>query len=98
MTLSYEIAVPAQDGVWSDEQPQPAQEIVGQRGQRSGEKGPILGRESHPGVIAELSLQNGDLVTPGENLDLLVPIAQGEQPQRGEGVRDGQVGQAKVHD
>ncbi|WP_206184711.1 hypothetical protein [Thermoactinospora rubra] len=79
MTLSHEIAVPAQDGVWSDEEPQPAQEIVGQQGQERGEKGPVLDRESHPGVVAELSSQDGDLVAQGKNLDILVPIAHGEQ-------------------
>ncbi|MDX3109411.1 hypothetical protein [Nonomuraea angiospora] len=98
MTLSHEIAMPAQDGVRPDEEPQPAQEIVGQRGQESGEKGPVLGRESHPRLVAELSSQDGDLVTQGENLDILVPIPHREQTERGERVRDGEVGQAKEHD
>ncbi|MFC7588177.1 hypothetical protein ACFQYP_34125 [Nonomuraea antimicrobica] len=60
-------------------------------------KGPVLGRESDPGVVSELPVQNGDLVTQDGNLDILVPIAHGQQPQRGEGVRDGQAGQTKEH-
>ncbi|MBB5775385.1 hypothetical protein HD596_002141 [Nonomuraea jabiensis] len=36
-------------------------------------------------------------MTQGKNLDVLVPIAQRQQPQRGKDVRDGQVGQAKKH-
>ncbi|MFI6458620.1 hypothetical protein ACIBF6_44630 [Streptosporangium amethystogenes] len=45
-----------------------------------------------------MPFENGDLVTQGEDLDVLVPIAHRQQPQRREGVRDGQVGQAKEHD
>jgi hypothetical protein len=44
-----------------------------------------------------LVFKDGDLVTQNEDLHVLVPIAHGKQPQRGEGVRDGQVGQAKQH-
>ncbi|GAA3623002.1 hypothetical protein GCM10022419_130830 [Nonomuraea rosea] len=36
-------------------------------------------------------------MTQDENLHVLVPIAHGEQPQRGESIRDGQVRQAKEH-
>ena len=97
MTPFHQIAVPAQDGVRPDEKPQPAQDLAGQRGQERGEEGPVLGRESHPGVGAELPFKDGDLVTQGENLHVLVPIAHRQQPQRGESVRDGQVGQAKEH-
>ncbi|MEV5892039.1 hypothetical protein [Nonomuraea fuscirosea] len=32
---------------------------------------PVLGRESHPGVVAELAFEDGDLVTQGENLGVL---------------------------
>ncbi|WP_053174790.1 integrase core domain-containing protein [Nonomuraea sp. SBT364] len=40
------------------------------------------------------AFKDGDLVTQDENLHVLVPIAHGEQPQRGDRVRDGQIGQA----
>jgi hypothetical protein len=97
MAPFHQIAVPAQDGVRSDEEPQPAQGLAGQRGQESGEKGPVLRCESRSGVGAELAFKDGDLVTQDENLHVLVPIAHGQQPQRGECVGDGEVGQAKEH-
>ncbi|MGW0808188.1 hypothetical protein [Nonomuraea sp. NPDC002799] len=40
--------------------------LVGQRGQESGEKGPVLGRESRSGVGAELAFKDDDLVTQDE--------------------------------
>ncbi|MFI6603628.1 hypothetical protein ACIBHX_45985 [Nonomuraea sp. NPDC050536] len=74
MTPFHQIAVPAQDGIRPDEKPQPAQDLVRQRGQQRGEKGPVLGPESHPDAGAELPFKNGDLVAQGENLNILVPI------------------------
>ncbi|MCT9929958.1 hypothetical protein N5079_06955 [Planotetraspora sp. A-T 1434] len=97
MTLFHQIAVPAQDGVRTDEEPQPAQDPAGQRRQKGGEKGPVFRGESHPRVGAELPLKDADLVTQGENLDILVAISQRQQPQRREGVRDGEICQAKEH-
>ena len=38
--LSHQIAVPAQDGVRPDEEPQPAQNLAWQRCQEGGEEGP----------------------------------------------------------
>ncbi|MGW0810888.1 hypothetical protein [Nonomuraea sp. NPDC002799] len=61
MTTSHQVAVPAQDGVRLDEEPQPAQNLTRQCGQERGEKGPVLGRESHSGVNAELAFKDGDL-------------------------------------
>ncbi|MEV4082407.1 hypothetical protein ACGFJC_53495 [Nonomuraea fuscirosea] len=95
MTPSHQVAVPAQDGVRPDEEPQPAQDLARQRRQERGKEGSVLGRESHSGVGAELAFKDGDLVTQNENLHVLVPITAGQRPQRGERVRDGQVGQAK---
>ncbi|MCT9929920.1 hypothetical protein N5079_06765 [Planotetraspora sp. A-T 1434] len=97
MTLFHQIAVPAQDGFRTDEEPQPAQDPAGQRRQECGEKGPVFRGESHSGVGAESPFKDADLVTQGENLDILVPISQRQQPQRREGVRDGEIGQAKEH-
>ncbi|WP_422664848.1 transposase [Acrocarpospora corrugata] len=68
------------------------------RRQEGGEEGSVLGREPRPGTDAELPFEDGDLVTQGEDLDVLVPISHREQPQRREGVRDGEIGQAKEHD
>ncbi|GIH45454.1 hypothetical protein [Microbispora rosea] len=93
MPLFQQIAVPAQDGIRMDEEPQPTQDLAGQRCQECGEEGSILGGESHPGVGAELPLKNGDLVAEGNDFSILVPIAHRQQPQRGKGIRDGQIGQ-----
>ncbi|GAA3610454.1 hypothetical protein GCM10022419_114320 [Nonomuraea rosea] len=60
--------MPAQDGVRPDEEPQPAQDLAGQRRQERGKEGPVLGRESHSGISAELAFKDGDLVTQDENL------------------------------
>ncbi|MER6004046.1 hypothetical protein ABT120_36155 [Nonomuraea angiospora] len=95
MTPAHQIAMPAQDGIPLNEKPQPAQNLPRRRCQEGGEEGPVLQHESHLGVSAELSFKNGDLVAQGKDLDVLVPIAHRRQPQRGEGVRYGQVGQAE---
>ncbi|MBO3752989.1 hypothetical protein J5X84_43680 [Streptosporangiaceae bacterium NEAU-GS5] len=97
MAPFHQIAVPAHDGIRPNGKPQPAQDVVGPRCQEGGEEGSILGRESHPGADAELPFKNRDLVTQGENLDILVPIAHRQQPQHRESVREGQIGQTEKH-
>ncbi|MFI6393196.1 hypothetical protein [Nonomuraea sp. NPDC050540] len=82
----HEIAVPAHDSVRPDEEPQPARYVAEQRCQESGEEGPVLRREPRPGADAELPFEDGDLITQGENLDVLVPISHRQQPQRREGI------------
>ncbi|MFG1710445.1 hypothetical protein ACFLIM_45490 [Nonomuraea sp. M3C6] len=77
MTSLEQIAVPAQDRIWSNEKPQPAQDLAGQRCQEGGEKGPVFRRESDSGVVAELPFEDGDLVAQGEDLGVLVPIVKG---------------------
>ncbi|GAA3220895.1 hypothetical protein [Nonomuraea helvata] len=84
--------MPTQDSVRPDEKPQLAQNLAGQRRQESGKEGPVLGRESHSGVGAELAFKDGDLVTQDENLHILVPIAHGQQPQREPGDQVNAVG------
>lgn len=93
----HQIAVPAHYGVRANQESQPVENLAGQRGQESGQKSPVFGCESHSGVGTELAFQDGDLVTQDEDLHVFVPIAHGQQPQRGKGVRDGQIGQAKEH-
>jgi hypothetical protein len=61
VTLIHQVAVPAQDGVRSRQQPQAAQHLAGQGREKGREEGPVLGRELHP-VSAELPLQDGDLM------------------------------------
>ena len=43
----------------------------------------------------ELPFGNGDLVAEGVDLDVLLSIADRQQPQRGEGIRDGEIGKTK---
>jgi hypothetical protein len=50
------------------------------------------------GRLADLALQNQQLVSECKDLDVLVPIAHREQAQEGEGVGRGEVGQAQQHD
>jgi hypothetical protein len=66
VTLIHQVAVPAQDGVRSHQQPQAAQHLAGQGREKGSEEGPVLRREPHPisrhPVGAKLSLQDGDLM------------------------------------
>ncbi|GAB1824318.1 hypothetical protein [Herbidospora sp. RD11066] len=98
MTPFHQIAMPPHDSIRPDEEPQPVQNIAGKRRQESGEERSILRSEPHPSTDAELPFEIGELVTRGEHLDVLVSIAQRQQPQRRESVRDGQAGKAKKHD
>jgi hypothetical protein len=72
--LPHQIAVPAQDGVRADEKPQSAKDLARQRCQEGCQEDAVLGGESHLRIGAELSLQDHDLVTQSENLDIFVPI------------------------
>ncbi|MEV1173386.1 hypothetical protein [Nonomuraea sp. NPDC049784] len=49
--------------------------LAWQRCQEGGEEGSVLRGESHLGVGAELAFKNRDLMTQGQYLDVLVPIA-----------------------
>jgi hypothetical protein len=97
VTLIHQVAVPAQDGVRSHQQPQSAQHLAGQRREQGGEEGPVPGRELHP-ISAELPFQNGDLMPQSQNLCVLVPVPHRQQSQRGERVRDSQISQAQQHE
>ncbi|NYF41485.1 hypothetical protein [Streptosporangium sandarakinum] len=98
MTPSHQVTVPAQDGVRANEEPQPTQDLAGRRRQQGGEESTVLGSESHPRAGTQPPFENGELMAEGEDLDVLVPIAHRRQPQRGEGVRDGETGQTKEHE
>jgi len=43
-------------------------------------------------------LQDEELVAQGEDLDVLVTLAHGQEPQKREGVRHSEIGQAQQHD
>ncbi len=74
MPLSYEVAVPAQYGVRSDDESQSAQDFAGEGLEESGQEGPVLRCELRL-AGAELPLQDGDLVAQGQDLGVLVPVA-----------------------
>jgi hypothetical protein len=97
VTPVHQVAVPAQDGVRSHQQPQSAQHLAGQGREKGGEEGPVLGCELHP-VSAELPLQDRDLMPQSQNLCVLVPVPHRQQPQHGERVRDSQISQAQQHE
>lgn len=74
MPLPHQIAMPAQDSIGADDKPQPVKNFARQRCQEGGQEDTAFGGESHPGIGAELSFQDHDLVTQRENLGVLVPI------------------------
>ncbi|WP_326615086.1 hypothetical protein OIE62_40170 [Streptomyces scopuliridis] len=57
-----------------DQQPQSAQDLAGQRYQRSGEESPVFRSELHP-VRTELPFEDGDPVAQGEDLRVLAAVA-----------------------
>ncbi|WP_168584123.1 hypothetical protein [Saccharopolyspora sp. ASAGF58] len=83
MAACDEVAVPAQHCVWAHHQPQPAQQIPSQPVQQHRHKRPIAWHEKHP-FLAELPLQDRDLMAQGQDLDVLVPITHRQQAQHGE--------------
>jgi len=49
-------------------------------------------------LIPELPLQDVDLMAQGQYLDLLLAVDHRQQPQRGEGVGDREVGETEQHE
>ncbi len=96
MTAVHEVAVPAQDGVRGDDESEPAQGGSWQRGEECGQEGAV-GLLKAGALVAESALQDGELVTEREDLGVLVVVAHRDQPQGGEGVGDGDAGQAYEH-
>ncbi|WP_426513364.1 hypothetical protein ACPPVO_23770 [Dactylosporangium sp. McL0621] len=74
MATGDEVAVPAQDGVGADEEPQSMEHVDGQLVQRCCQERPIARVERRP-LVAQLALQHHELVAQGEDLSVLVPVA-----------------------
>jgi hypothetical protein len=74
-----QIAVPAQHGLGAHEQPDLAQCGAGESVQQRGEQGPV-GRGELDLLAVQLPLQNRDLVPQGEDLHVLGPVADAQQP------------------
>jgi hypothetical protein len=49
-------------------------------------------------LIADLALQDGKLVAQGEDFDILVTVAHGQQSQCNERVGDSETGEADQHE
>jgi hypothetical protein len=73
VALFQQLAMPAQDGIRTHKESQSAQDLAGHRCQERGQEGVIRGRELHL-VVAKLPFKNGDLVTQGKDLGVLVSI------------------------
>jgi hypothetical protein len=64
--------------------------------QERGEQRPVSRSEPNPRAT-ELPLQYSDLVAQGEDLEVFVSVALGEQAEQGEGVCQAEVGQSQQH-
>ena len=87
--------MPPEDRVWPDQQPQAPQRRPRQRVQQRGLPRSIDRLE--PDLLpVEVALQ--ELMPQRQDLDVLVAVAARQQPQQGERVRDGRVGQPQQHE
>jgi len=75
-----QVAVPAQHRVRPNKQPEPAKYVAWELVQQCSQERPVASEESRPG-LAQLPLQDRDLVTQCQDLHFLVPVAQRKQPQ-----------------
>lgn len=72
--------MPAQDRVWLDQQPEPAEDGSGEAVQQGGQEGPVGGGEPRP-VTSQLPFQDGDWVAQGQDLGVFIPVAYRKEPQ-----------------
>lgn len=91
---AQEVAVPSEQGVGGDDQVELAELYPGEAVQQCGKQRPV-----GPGQLwfAHLALQYAELVTKGENLQILRPITHRQQPYEAEGGRQGEVRQSQQH-
>jgi hypothetical protein len=76
MLTGEQISMPAQDGLGSDQQPQPLQRGPGEPVEQGGQQRPVGGLEPDP-LVAELALQHRELVTKHEDFGVLIVVAAG---------------------
>ncbi|WUH96085.1 hypothetical protein OG900_06520 [Streptomyces sp. NBC_00433] len=95
MTPFEQVAVPAQDRVGACQQQEAPELVHREVVEQAGEDGAVgLGE----GRSADMALQNHELVSEREDLDVLVAVAHRQQAEEGEGVGLSEVGQAQQHD
>ena len=93
---AIEVAVPAQHGLRTHQQPDLVQHVAGEAVQQRSQQRPV-GR-SEPDLLAvQLPFQDRDLVAQGQDLDVLGPVAHRQQPQHRQPVGHGEVRQSKQH-
>ena len=88
----HHVTMPPQHRVRTDHQPQLAQHHAGQRHQQRRKNCPVLGAQPWA-PVAELPLQDSELVTQREDLDRLLTISHRQPTQHNEGLSDGEVRQ-----
>jgi hypothetical protein len=91
-----QVAVPAQDGPGTYEQPDAAEDIAGELVQQRGEEHPIGLRELHL-LAVQLPLEHGELVAEGEDLRIFGLITHRQQPQHRQRVGHLEVRQSQEH-
>jgi hypothetical protein len=74
MPARDQVPVPAQHRVRAYEQPQSPHCLPRQAVQQRGQQRPVCRGEVHS-LLAELTFQNHDLMPPGEDLHIFVPVA-----------------------
>lgn len=93
MSTGDQVAVPAQHGLRTDQQPDTPKHVTWQPLQRRVEPRPI--NPSEPDLLAaELPFGNRDLMPEREDLSVFVPGTHRQQPEQGERVGHAEVGQS----
>jgi hypothetical protein len=95
VTALEQIAVPPQDRVRLHQQQQASQFVRRQAVKEAGEYGTVGGGK---GGLADLALQNQQLMTEREDLDVLLESAHRQQAQDRQDVGRSEVGQTQQHD
>jgi hypothetical protein len=94
--VGYQVAVPAQHGLRTDQQPDAAQHVARQPVQQRGEKRPISRGE--PDLLAvQVPFGDRDLVPEREGLSVFGSVAHRQQPEQREGVGRAEVRQTEQH-
>ena len=89
--------MPPQHRVWADQEPEPTQHCTRQRHQQHGEEHPVLGPKSRA-LVTELSLQDGQLMAQGEDLDVPLAVGHRQERQRREHMDNGEIDEANQHE
>lgn len=90
-----QVPVPAMDGVRAYQQEKVAQLVHREVVEQAGEDSAVSGAECG---LADLTLQDQQLMPQRQDLDVFVPVAHRQQAKEREGVGCGEVGQAQQHD